>query len=57
LWRSRPHFHAYDTSHLPSAFARTQRARGLPILTWTVRGGEQRAVAAAEADQIIYEDR
>jgi glycerophosphoryl diester phosphodiesterase len=56
LWRARPHFLAYDISDLPSAFAREQRARGLPVLTWTVRGGEQRAVAAAEADQIIYED-
>jgi glycerophosphoryl diester phosphodiesterase len=56
LWRARPHFLAYDISDLPSAFAREQRARGLPVLSWTVRGGEQRAVAAAEADQIIYED-
>lgn len=57
LWRARPHFLAYDIGNLPSAFAREQRARGLPVLTWTVRGAEQRAVAAAEADQIIYEDR
>jgi glycerophosphoryl diester phosphodiesterase len=57
LWRARPHFLAYDISNLPSAFARAQRARGLPVLTWTVRSGAERAVAAAEADQIIYEDR
>jgi glycerophosphoryl diester phosphodiesterase len=57
LWRARPHFLAYDVESLPSAFAREQRLRGLPVLTWTVRGGEQRARAAAEADQIIYEDR
>jgi glycerophosphoryl diester phosphodiesterase len=57
LWRARPHFLAYDIANLPSAFARAQRARGLPVLTWTVRGDAQRAVAAAEADQIIYEDR
>lgn len=57
LWRSRAHFLAYDVESLPSAFARAQKARGLPVLTWTVRGGEQRARAAAEADQIIYEDR
>lgn len=55
LWRARPHFLAYDIRALPSRFARAQRARGLPVLTWTVRGQDQRAVAAAEADQIIYE--
>ncbi|HEX9932591.1 MAG TPA: glycerophosphodiester phosphodiesterase family protein [Allosphingosinicella sp.] len=55
LWRARPHFLAYDIEALPSAFAREQRRRGLPVLTWTVRGVEQRQRAAAYADQIIYE--
>jgi glycerophosphoryl diester phosphodiesterase len=55
LWRSHPHFLAYDILALPSRFARAQRARGLPVLAWTVRGQNQRAMAAAEADQIIYE--
>jgi glycerophosphoryl diester phosphodiesterase len=57
LWRARPHFLAYDVRDLPSAFARQQRRRGLPVLTWTVRGESQRETAAREADQIIYEDR
>ena len=56
LWRARPHFLAYDVEALPSRFAREQRARGLPVLTWTVRGAGQRATAKAEADQIIYEE-
>lgn len=56
LWRARPHFLAYNVASLPSAFAREQRARGLPILSWTVRGGDQRETARAEADQIIYEE-
>lgn len=56
LWRARPHFLAYDIADLPSAFARAQRRRGLPVLTWTVRGAGQRETARAEADQIIYED-
>jgi glycerophosphoryl diester phosphodiesterase len=55
LWRARPHFLAYDIKALPSAFARSQRARGLPVLTWTVRADDERARARAEADQIIYE--
>ena len=57
LWRARPHFLAYDVESLPSAFAAAQRRRGLPVVTWTVRGEEARARAASEADQIIYEER
>ena len=57
LWRARPHFLAYDIAALPSDFAREQRRRGLPVLSWTVRSGPQRELARAEADQIIYEDR
>lgn len=53
--RARPDFLACDIRDLPSAFAARQRARGLPILTWTVRGEAQRAVAAEHADQIVYE--
>ncbi len=34
---ARPHFLAYDVRDLPSRFAAAQRARGLPLLTWTVR--------------------
>ena len=56
LWRSRPDFLAYDVRDLPSRFAARQRARALPILTWTCRTAEQRAIAASHADQIIYEE-
>jgi glycerophosphoryl diester phosphodiesterase len=55
LWRAKPDFLAYDIRDLPSRFAAGQRRRGLPILTWTVRGEDERARAAAHADQIIYE--
>ena len=55
LWRARPDFLAYDVRALPSTFAAAQRARGLPLLAWTCRGGDDRARAAAYADQIIYE--
>ena len=57
LLRARPHFLAYDVRDLPSRFAAAARARGLPVLTWTVRSDADRARAAAHADQIIYEDR
>ena len=52
LWRSRPHFLAYDIRDLPSRFADRTR---LPVLTWTVRTAEQRARAVRAADQIIHE--
>ncbi len=37
LWQARAEFLAYDIRDLPSRFALAQRARGLPLLTWTVR--------------------
>lgn len=49
-WWSRADFLAYDIRDLPSA-----SARGLPVLTWTVRSQDDRARAAQHADQIIYE--
>jgi len=55
LWRAKPDFLAYDIRDLPSRFAARQRARGLPVLTWTCRGEEDRARAGLHADQIIYE--
>ncbi len=36
LW-ARPEFLAYDVRDLPSRFAAVQRARGLPVFTWTCR--------------------
>lgn len=55
LWRAKPDFLAYDIKNLPSGFASAQRARGLPLLTWTVRTREQEQTALAHADEMIYE--
>lgn len=55
LFRAKPDFLAYDIGNLPSGFAARQRGRGLPVLTWTVRTGEQEGVAARHADEIIFE--
>lgn len=52
LWWSKADFLAYDIRDLPSRFAARS---GLPVGTWTVRNEAQRAIAAAHADQIIYE--
>ena len=55
LWRAKPDFLAYDISKLPSVFAAEQRARGLPVLTWTVRTADQEKTALLHADEIIFE--
>jgi glycerophosphoryl diester phosphodiesterase len=55
LWHAKPDFLAYDVRDLPSAFAAAQRARGLPVLTWTVRSAELAAVASTHADAPIAE--
>lgn len=55
LWQAKPDFLAYDIRDLPSRFAAAQRARGLPLLTWTVRSDDQHALAAQYADAPIYE--
>jgi glycerophosphoryl diester phosphodiesterase len=49
-------FLAYRVQDLTGAVPRTARSLlGLPLLTWTVRTPEQRALAARYADQIIFE--
>jgi glycerophosphoryl diester phosphodiesterase len=55
LWHARPQFLAYDIRDLPSRFAARQRARGLPVTTWTVSSAEHRERAAAHADAPIAE--
>lgn len=55
LWRARPDFLAYDVRDLPSRFAARARARGVPILAWTVRDAAGERTAFAHADQILYE--
>ena len=55
-FRTRPHFVAYWVNELPAAAPWIARnIFGLPLLTWTVRTPEQRARAAAHADQMIFE--
>ncbi len=55
LWRASADFLAYDVRDLPSRFAAAARSRGLPVYTWTVRSEADRARAAKNADQIIFE--
>jgi glycerophosphoryl diester phosphodiesterase len=55
LWHARPDFLAYDVRDFPSRFAAAQRARGIPVTSWTVRSLELRARAAEHADAPIAE--
>ncbi|MDB5699661.1 MAG: glycerophosphoryl diester phosphodiesterase, partial [Alphaproteobacteria bacterium] len=52
---ARPDFLAYDIRSLPSSFAARQRARGLTVVSWTVRTPREAETAALHADQIIHE--
>lgn len=51
----RPDFVAWNVDLLPNPRARRARREGMVVLTWAVRDRGQRAVAAAEADNIIFE--
>jgi len=51
-----PDFLAYDINDLPSRFAAKARAKGFPLLSWTVRTAEQWRTVEDEADAPIYED-
>lgn len=55
LWTAKPEFLAYDVRDFPSSFAASSRARGLPVVTWTVRTAEQERIAAQYADEPVYE--
>ena len=54
-WKSRPAFLAYRVEDLDAITPRTARLAGLPLLAWTVRGAQDRAMAARFADQMIFE--
>ena len=54
--RSRPAFLAYRVGDLAAVAPRAARLMfGLPLLTWTVRSADDRAMAARFADQMIFE--
>ena len=52
---AQPHFLALDIRDLPNPFAARQRAKGLPLATWTVRDSESLARARQHADAPIAE--
>jgi glycerophosphoryl diester phosphodiesterase len=50
LWHAKPDFLSYDIRDLPGRFPRSQRQRGLPIATWTIRTADQLERAMDHAD-------
>jgi glycerophosphoryl diester phosphodiesterase len=48
-------FISYNVMHIPNPFIDGERARGVPVITWTVRTKEQAAHSYANADQITFE--
>lgn len=52
---ARPDFLAYHIAALPSRWVAKLRARGLPVLTWTVNSPATRARALAHTDALIAE--
>jgi glycerophosphoryl diester phosphodiesterase len=55
VWRAKPDFLAYDVRALPSALPAALLAKGVPVLSWTVRSDADRATVAAHADRPIFE--
>ena len=55
LWVAKPDFLAYHIAALPSRWVARLRAKGLPILTWTVNSPETRARALENADALVSE--
>ncbi|MFK8251081.1 glycerophosphodiester phosphodiesterase family protein [Ancylobacter terrae] len=54
--RTQPDFVAHYVKELPAPAATLARRQlGRPLLTWTVRTEEDRAIARAQADQMIFE--
>lgn len=53
---TRPDFISWRVKDLPSAAPfLCRKALGLPLMTWTVRNRQDRAMAAAHADQMVFE--
>lgn len=52
---ARPHFLALGLDMLPSPLADEHRARGLPVIAWTVRRPEQWAAIREHCDNLIFE--
>ena len=48
-------FVSYNVFHLPNRFVDAEKAKGTPIITWTVRDRAAREKTGAEGDQMTFE--
>jgi len=48
-------FISYNVMHLPNAFTTAERAKGVPVISWTVRTPEQAEHSRHNADQMTFE--
>jgi glycerophosphoryl diester phosphodiesterase len=48
-------FISYNYEHLPNSFVVAQRKLGVPVITWTVRDENARAITYKYADQMTFE--
>jgi glycerophosphoryl diester phosphodiesterase len=48
-------FISYAWAHLPNSFIEAQRKLGVPVITWTVRDENARAITYKYADQMTFE--
>lgn len=48
-------FISYCVHHLPNTYVEGLRKQGVPVITWTVRDAEARALTKAHADQMTFE--
>ncbi|MGF0537989.1 glycerophosphodiester phosphodiesterase [Agrobacterium sp. ES01] len=48
-------FISYSVAHLPNSFITAQRARKIPVITWTVRDETMRVKTYTYADQMTFE--
>jgi len=55
VWHAKPDFLAYDIRDFPNRFAASQRRRGLPLVSWTVRSPELREIALQHCDALVTE--
>jgi glycerophosphoryl diester phosphodiesterase len=56
LPQSRPHFVSFDAAGLPFAVMNEIRAKGHPVICWTIRSAEQASRALRYCDQITFEN-
>jgi hypothetical protein len=55
LNRTKPHFVSFAYYDLPYEPVDALRAKGCPIISWTIKSPEQQAVARRHSDQVTFE--